>query len=89
MGEHRFSIKIEFSMHGHEDKLDAWWNFSDGSSPVEGVDHRVIEWLQAQHEKAMDKYLDAQYSAEERRGAERENAEREELARLKAKYEPQ
>lgn len=85
MGDHRIGLKIEFSMHGHTEKLDAWWNFSERDVP--GVDHRVIEWLQAQYEIAMDKYLEAECSAEERMRAEAENHEREELARLKAKYE--
>jgi hypothetical protein len=85
MGDHRISLKIEFSMHGYEDKLDAWWNFYDDE--VHGVDQRAIEWLRECHERAMDKYLEARCSAEERRNAEAENAEREQLARLKAKYE--
>lgn len=85
MGDHRISLKIQFSMHGHKDHLDAWWNFTERDVP--GVDYRAIEWLQEQYEKAMDKYMDAQCSAEERNRAEIENAERETLARLKAKYE--
>jgi hypothetical protein len=86
MGEHRISLKIEFSMHGHTDKMDAWWNFTERDVP--GVDYRAIEWLQSQYEKAMDKYLEAQFSADMRRQAEVENREREEFERLKAKFEP-
>lgn len=85
MGDHRISIKIDFDMHGHHDKLDVWWNFSEQDVP--GVDYRVIEWLQKAHEKAMDKYLDAQFSREERAAAEREEAERKLLSKLKDKYE--
>mgnify|MGYP001579130458 CR=1 FL=1 len=85
MGDHRISLKIEFSMHGHTDKLDAWWNFSEHD--VQGIDYRAIEWLQQQYEKAMDNYLEAQCSAEEKRQAEIENIEREQLAKLKAKYD--
>lgn len=85
MGDHRINLKITFEMHGHKEELDAWWNFSAGDVP--GVDHRAIEWLQAQYEKAMDSYLDDQFSDETRRQAEIERTEREILERLKDKYE--
>jgi hypothetical protein len=80
MGEHRVSIKISFEMHGHKAEQDSWVNWSDD------VPQRWAEWIEAQHEKAMDRYLDAQFKDEERRAAERENAERLEFERLKAKF---
>ena len=85
MGEHRFSIKIEFEMHGHKDKWDAWLNFSERDVPH--IDHRVVEWLQEQHMRAMDNWFDAEADEATRRKAEIENSERKELERLKAKYE--
>lgn len=90
MGDHRASVKIEFSMHDHEDKVDFWINYSpdDDCCPYK-VDRRVLEWLTKAYEKAMDNWFDQQYDAEMMRKAEIEKQEREELARLKAKYEPE
>jgi len=63
MGDHRASIKIEFEMHGHKAKTDMWINwFVDDHS---GVDQRVIDWLAAHARKAMDKYAEAEYEAQQ------------------------
>jgi hypothetical protein len=82
MGDHRVSIKLEFSMHGHEAKNDWWLNWSDN------IPERVAEWVEGQKSKAMDKYFEAENLEEERRAALLEDVEREQLAKLKAKYEP-
>ena len=82
MGDHRVSLKVEFHMHGHEAKIDQWVNYHDGY--VEGI----ADWLRHQIEIAMDKYAEAQWGRDMARNAEVEAAERDELARLKAKYDP-
>lgn len=88
MGDHRASVEIKFSMHGVERKTDFWinyhpcddvWNFK--------VDRRVLQWLTDVYEEAMGNYFDEQYAADMVQRAETENAEREQLASLKAKYE--
>ena len=87
MGDHRASIKIEFSMHGHEDKCDMWLNYfpnEDCTSCL--VDRRVLVWLSEAYETAMHKYFEAKYDADMIAAAKQENKEREELARLQAKY---
>lgn len=85
MGDHRASIEIKFSMHGHEDKVDFWINWTPDDDT--GVDRRVTEWVAEQARIAMDKYWDAEFDADQIRKADQENAERDELRRLKAKYE--
>jgi hypothetical protein len=85
MGDHRFSFKAEFEMHGVKEKIDfAWLNWSGGHNDI---DRRIIEWIESVRDRAMAKYDEevAEYMAEQQKGA-REKAEREELARLKAKY---
>lgn len=81
MGDHRVSIKIQFEMHGHKDTWDSWLNWSDT------IPERVTEWIMRQKEKAMDNWFEEEYGREQMEAAKRENHEREELARLKAKYE--
>lgn len=81
MGDHRVSIKLEFSMHGHEAKNDWWLNWSDS------VPQRVAEWVEENKDKAMAKFMETQFEAQERVDAITENLEREQLAKLKAKYE--
>lgn len=81
MGDHRVSIKIEFEMHGHKNKFDAWLNWRDA------LPQEAAEWIQEQKEIAMDLWFAAHEDAELRIRAEAENWEREELARLKAKYD--
>jgi hypothetical protein len=87
MGDHRFSFKAEFGMHGVKKTLNLdWCNWSGGE---EGIDSRITEWIESVRDQAYRSYYDAMDKAEEeRRKPEVEKAEREELARLKAKYEP-
>jgi hypothetical protein len=87
MGDHRISLKIEFRMHGHKADLDAWWNFT-ASHEVDGIDYRAVEWLRQQHAIAMGRFFEEQYGRVALDEAHRENEERKQLMRLKAKYEP-
>ena len=83
MGDHRASIKCEFEMHGHK-ATQEWWLNQDPN----GCDQRITEWFDKQVEIAIGRY-DAQmteYWAEQNR-AKIESDEREQLARLKEKYE--
>ena len=45
MGDHRASIKIEFSMYGETKKADMWINWSPYSSDCYGVDQRVMDFF--------------------------------------------
>lgn len=83
MGDHRISFKAEFEMHGHKSSVDQWVNYS------ENWPQTIAEWLEAQVQIAMDHYFDAEHDLGQIAQAERENAERDELARLKGKYEAQ
>jgi hypothetical protein len=81
MGDHRISLKVEFEMHGHKAKIDQWVNWSPDYAD------KIRDWLEQQIEIGRGKWFDAEYDAQLLRDAEREAAERDELARLKAKYE--
>ncbi len=70
MGDHRASIKIEWSMHGHTQKADMWWNYY----PCDDcygfrVDRRLLEWLTEQYDTSMSKWDDMQeeYAVEQAR----------------------
>ena len=82
MGDHRISLKVDFEMHGHKAKIDQWVNYTPNYA------EQIAEWLREQIEKGMDRYLDAEYEADILHKTEIEAAEREQLAKLKAKYEP-
>ena len=49
MGDHRATIKIEFSMYGYTEKADMWINWS--APDYTGVDERVIEFFAESVEK--------------------------------------
>ena len=83
MGDHRISFKAEFEMHGHKAKVDQWINYS------ERWPQEIAQWLEHEISVAKGIYFDAEYDLEQIARAEREDAERTELARLKAKYEAQ
>lgn len=86
MGDHRASIKIEFKMHGVEEKVDMWINWSPDDEYR--CDRRIPEWCAEVAQRARAKWEDEQWEAErEQREAATKRAELEELARLKAKYE--
>lgn len=82
VGDHRFTLKAEFSMHGHKDKIDWNLNWSDN------IPERVADWIETNHQKGMDNWYQAEWTADQRRQADIEDRERDELARLKEKYEP-
>ena len=73
-------------MHGHEDKCDMWLNYYPSDCCDCRIDRRILEWLTAAYDKAMDKHFDAQFDAKMIASAQQENDEREQLARLQAKY---
>lgn len=56
MGDHRCNIKIEMEFHGVKDSCDMWLNWWTESSEYEGVDNRVIEFIQRVYNKGMEKY---------------------------------
>lgn len=81
MGDHRISIEIKFEMHGHKAKYECWLNWSDN------IPDQISDWIKEQKEIAMDGYFNEQYEHEMYNLAIRENAERDKLIELKAKYE--
>ena len=87
MGDHRAACRIEFEFHGKTYKLNlSWVNWVDSYN---GIDRRVLEFFESSYADGMSRWHDAQIEAEEEaNAAAREAAERAELARLKAKYEP-
>jgi hypothetical protein len=88
MGDHRASIKIEFSMYGETKKADMWINWSGSSSECSDVDQRVIDFFRESHTAMYAKFMEAEWREVRKREArETEERERKELERLKAKYE--
>lgn len=88
MGDHRASIKIEFSMYGETKKADMWINWSDASSECSYVDQRVIDFFQESYQAMYDNYMEeSRREAQKRIAREAEERERKEYERLKAKFE--
>ena len=86
MGDHRASIKIEFSMYGETKKADMWINWSPDD--YHGVDQRVVNFFSEAAQQMSEKFWEAQERAERRqRKKAEEEAERKEYDRLKAKFE--
>ncbi len=86
MGDHRPKITADFEMHGHKAHFDfGWCNWSPDSSP-----ERIADWFRDQADIAIGIWRDQieETHAEQARAAT-EKAEREQLAKLKAKYDPQ
>lgn len=87
MGDHRASIKIEFSIYGETYKHDSWINWSVGSSEVHEVDQRIIDFFRDSYIDARAKFDEENDVADEkRRIASAEAHERAEYERLKAKF---
>lgn len=85
MGDHRASIKIEFSMYGETKKADMWINWSPDEN---GVDRRVIEFFdEAAHAMSFTYYEQVAKTQEAERRIQEEQHERQEYERLKAKFE--
>lgn len=76
MGDHRASIKIEFTFHADEPAvLDAWynWDWSGSCSECHGVDQRIIDFFRAETEKGMDRYYEeCESSLEKKRDAQKQ-----------------
>lgn len=84
MGDHRATVKIEFTIHGKTYKMDSWINwFDDGT----GVDQRVIDFFRDSWDDARARYdaQQAEYWAREN-AAKIEAEERATLDRLQRKY---
>lgn len=88
MGDHRASIKIEFSMYGETKKADMWINWSPDTSESQYVDQRVLDFFREAYLQMYSKHWESQ-QREERRYARlaAEEAERKEYERLKSKFE--
>ena len=84
MGDHRASVKIEFSMYGETKKADMWINWSPDGSECQDIDQRVIDFFQTAYRQMYAKYWDDYEDALEK---ERQQAERKEYERLKTKFE--
>lgn len=82
VSDHRFEIDVTFSIYGEEFHWDASlnWDNHDGV-----IDTRIEDWFLNCYTKARSGY---DTYAEMQRAEEAERWEREQLARLKAKYEP-
>ena len=88
MGDHRASIKAEFSMYGETKKCDMWINWSPDSSDYQGIDQRVLDFFHnAAHEMQARYYEEQAAYAACYRELQLEERERSEYARLKAKFE--
>jgi len=83
MGDHRASIKIEFEFHGLKFKREFWINFSPSSEC--GCDPRICEFFKECAEKG---YAEFDEELRDYERTQRETEERQQLAALKAKYEP-
>lgn len=87
MGDHRATVKVEFSMYGETKKCNMWINWSP-SSDYEGIDQRVLDFFTESYNQMYFKQLEYE-SREARKSLERvaEQQERQEYERLKAKFE--
>ena len=86
MGDHRANIKVEFTIHDKTYRHEwGWINYTDNGY---GIDQRVVDWFDECWGDARGRWQAAMDEADAERleRAVRE-AELEELARLKAKYE--
>ncbi len=85
MGDHRPTITVDFEMHGHKAHYDyGWRNWGwDGSAD------EIADWIRKQAEIAYGIWREQiEEDHAEQAKAAAEKAEREQLAKLKAKYEP-
>lgn len=82
MSDHRFEIDVKFSIYGEDFEWDASLNWAPDY--YTGVDKRITDWFANCYAKARSGYN----SYQDMRAAEdTERREREQLARLKEKYE--
>lgn len=85
MADSRATLKVAFSIYGKDFKQEWWINWQD--SDGRGMDSRVADWFEDCYTKAYAHYQRdiTEYFAKQR-AKETEDAERAELARLRAKY---
>jgi hypothetical protein len=81
MSDFKVGIKLEFSGMGVDEKADMYINYFPDNSEAAGVDQRIIDWFRERWEEAYGKYRGDQEK-------DRDDEERREFERLKAKYEP-
>ena len=82
----RCNLKIEFSIYGEDFKWESSINYTPDDDS--GVDSRVADWFKECYRKARYKYEEEMYEAQRaERERKTEAEEREQLARLKEKYE--
>lgn len=85
MTDMKASIEIKFEIHGESYEGDWYINYSPNDS---GIDDRIVEWFSDCYEKASRVYLkNVDDYFKEKDKAENESREREELRRLKEKYD--
>ena len=82
MGDSRASVEITFSIYGKEFHQKWWINWMP-SDELYPVDRRIVEWFDTCYATARYGYdsMQAKVAAEEE-----ERRDREQLARLQAKY---
>lgn len=81
MGDHRVTIDFKIEMHGVKREFRGWRNWS------ETIKDEVSEFMEKFEADAMQAYYDAEMDAVAVEEAFAEKREREELDRLKQKYE--
>lgn len=87
MGDHRFSFKADFEMHGVKDSINI--GSANWSGQLHGgIDSRITDWLEGAAAKAMRRFYErVEADRLEQNKAQIERDERSELDRLKNKYE--
>jgi hypothetical protein len=87
MGDHRATVKIEFTFHGKTYKMDSWINWSCWGSDESGIDQRVVDFFREATRDGLARYEAAEAERYQREhAAEIEAHERAQLARLQSKY---
>lgn len=81
----RFYLTVKFSIYG---KVYEWKNASlNWSDNGDGIDQRILDFFRDSHDEAYSLHQDAVWQSQKAlRDAKEEQSEREELARLQAKY---
>ena len=81
MGDHRMSIQITAEFHGKKKSTDMWINYFPSG---ERIDERIIEFFEELEREGMEVSNKKMYKYHKK---QEEDREKQELARLKAKYE--
>lgn len=85
MGDHRITLNIRAEFHGKVYEIkNAWWNYNGH----QGVDERVITFFENMWTDGYNRWWEDVHAEQiEHEKREAEQRERQELVRLKAKYE--